>query len=530
MHSNLKSNLTNYKDNLFRFKKYWLIYLIFITITTFTTISHKNIVHPKFELIAFILVAFLGVFCILYYCSHKGGEELFKVAFVIILIFGLMCSLVVPTVDVSDEVEHLTRAEITSQGVLIPHWTGEEMGVDRLYNHTGGEMSDEMNVGAGYATIESIKFFDKHREITVFETDHDTNKINQSTFIRGSAFEQNPFYGYLPQAIGILIAKLFDMNLIWLLWLARIGNLLFYSTMVSLAIKITPKFKIPLLAVACIPITIYQAASASIDSMIFALGILSIAYFIRIYFRSEISHKEILIFSALSLLLGLCKLPYLAFIFLLIFIPRDRFKEKKHYYCIFLSIFVIGNIGILYSRYSTPTLLHSWRSQMNYINSTAQLNYLIAHPVQISNFFIQIFTTDLGYIANGVFNFFNGTLGAHYTDNYVFITLILQMFLAAVLFLYPSKTNFETKTKIGALLVALVIYIGTCFIQLLTWAYVGQMGLGISVRYFIPLFALIPLIMPHWEYCSQDKFNDYAVMLIIGFMATLILSFATKYY
>ena len=467
--------------------------------------------------------------CILYYFSHNRDEELFKVAFVIILCFGLICSFVVPIVDVSDEVEHLTRAELTSQGEFIPHWTGYDIGVDSLYNHTDGEFSKEINKGAGYESIQSFEFFQKNREVTVFETTHDTDKINESAYIRHSAFEQNPFYGYLPQAIGVFIAKLFDLNVIWMLWLARIANLICYAGLVSIAVKITPKFKIPLIAVACIPITIYQAASASIDSVIFGLGLLAVAYFIYMYNQSEISIKEILIFSALSLLLGLCKLPYLAFIFLLIFIPQKKFKKNNYYY-IFLGIVAVGLIGVLYSRYSTPALLHSWRSSYNYINSTAQLNYLINNPVQITNFFTRIFTEDLVHISNGVFNFFNGKPGLHYQDHYFFITSCLQIFLAIVLLAYPEKDDLDLKTKIGAFLVILIVYIGTCFVQLLTWAYVGEIGLGISLRYFIPLLALIPLIVPHRDYFPKDKFNNYAMVFVIAFMATLILSFVTKYY
>lgn len=430
--------------------------------------------------------------------------------------------------DVSDEVEHLTRAEITSQGVIIPHWTGKDIGVDRLYNHTDGEFSNVTNNNAGYVSISSIIFFSENREVVIFDTDYDTDVINKSECLAWSAFEQNPFYGYIPQAIGVFIAKLFDLNIIWMLWLARIANLICYAGLVSLAIKITPKFKMPLLAVACIPITIYQAASASIDSMIFGLGILTISYLIYLFTSSDITIKNIIIYSILCLLLGLCKLPYLAFILLLFFIPKKDFKDN--YYYVILGIIIVGIIGILYSRYSAPTLLYSWRSSMNYVNSTAQLNYIIANPNQIINFFNQIFTNDLGFIINGVFNFFNGKLGSHYTDNYVFITTCLQIFLAITLLGYPEKDNFKLKTKIGAILVLLIVYVGTCFILLLTWAYVGKLNLGVCTRYFIPLFALIPIIVPHREYISKESFNNYAITFIIVFMATLILAFATKYY
>lgn len=529
---NLKSKLIDFKNCLFSSKKFWLIFLIFFTILGLSTVSYENILHPKFELLMFIVLVLLGIFSIVYYFRHNSEKELFKVAFVIILCFGIITSFIVPIVDVSDEVEHLTRAEITSNGIIFPHWTGDDVGIDRLYNHTDKEFSDEKNLNVGFETISSLDFYDANREVTVFQTDHDTDKINHTTFIKGSSFEQNPFYGYLPQALGILIAKLFDLNVIWMLWLGRICNLICYAGLISLAIKITPKLKIPLLAVACIPITIYQAASISIDSMLFGLGILTIAYFIKLCMLQDnsIEIKKILIYMILCLLMGLCKLPYLAFIFLILFIPKNKFKNDTNTkIMVLLSIFVVAIIGILWSRYSTPTLMHSWRSQLNYVNSTQQINFLINNPNQFLSFFKQIFTTDLVYVFNGVFNFFNGKLGLHYQDNYNFITLCLQIFLAIVLFAYPNDERFDLKTRIGAFLIILIVYVGTCFIQLLTWAYVGQMGLGILVRYFIPLFALIPIVF-NTNYFKNEKIDKYCIVLIVTFMATLVFSFVTKYY
>ena len=277
----LKTIFKSYWDMLFQSKKYLLIYLVLIIVLGLSTLYGKIIVTPKFLILTFIVVALLGIFCILFYFLHNSDEELYKVAFVVILSFGLVCSLIVPICDVSDESEHLTRAEITSRGILIPHWTGEELGVEGLFNHTEGQVySSVRNDGAGFYTIESIKFFQKHLGETVFETSHDTDKINNAPYLAESAFEQNPFFGYLPQAIGVFLAKILDLNVIWMLWLPRIFNLVFYAGVISLAIKKTPVLKMPLLAVACIPISIYQAASVSIDCMIIALGIYSIAYFI----------------------------------------------------------------------------------------------------------------------------------------------------------------------------------------------------------------------------------------------------------
>lgn len=52
-------------------------------------------------------------------------------------------------------------------------------------------------------------------------------------------------------------------------------------------------------------------------------------------------------------------------------------------------------------------------------------------------------------------------------------------------------------------------------------------------KVLLPLFALLPIIVP-FRIGKLDKFkgsyDKYAMIFIIGFMATLILAFATKYY
>ena len=532
----LDVTLKDYKNMLFKSKKYWIIYLILILILGLSTVRQKNLYHPEFVILTFVVVAILGIFCILFYMLHNSNEEMYKVAFVFIICFGLVCSLIVPICDVSDETEHLNRAEITSQGVIIPHWTGEDVGVEGLYNHTEGErISSEKNPGVGFKSISAMNFFKKNLGMTVFDTNHDTDKINNTPAIVESAFEQNPFFGYLPQAIGILIAKLLDLNVIWVLWLARICNLLFYACVISLAIRKTPVLKIPLLAVACIPISIYQASSVSIDAMIISLSILAISYFIYMCKspKDSLSKKDIVIFSLICLFLGLCKLPYLSLIFLLLFVPSKNFsmERKNVYLTMLLGIIVVAVCGVLWSRYSAPTLLHSWRSSHNLINSTLQLEHVIQHPYRIVKFLTNIFTIEIWEMLRGVFSFFGARQFHHYTDKYYLVIFTILGYLAVTLLSYPKNVEFELKTKIGSILTILIVYIGTCFIQLLTWASVGYYNLGISTRYFVPLFALLPVAI--WikkNPIDGDTFDKYVIVFMVAFMATLIISFSTKYY
>ncbi len=536
MFEGIKDSPKNFSEILISSKRYWIVYLMFIAITFISTLSNNNFTNPPFVMATFLIVAFLGVLCIVFYFMQDSKEDLYKVAFIIILCFGIMSALIVPIADVSDEMEHLTRAEITSQGVMFPKWVSGEHNLDRLYNHTDeGRYSTQLNTDVGFETSQSHMFFLENLEKTVFETPDDTSKINKSTMLDGSSFEQNPFYGYLPQALGVFVAKLFDMNVIWMLWLGRIFNLIFYAGIISIAIKKSPVLKIPLLAVACIPISIYQAASVSIDSLIIGLGILTVAYFIYLY-KAEpgtLKNREIAIFCGLSLLLGLCKLPYLSFVFLLLFVPRKNFKNKNILLYALLGVFIVALLGVLWSTYSTPALMHSWRSKLNHVNVTMQLHYLMGHPINMWVFFRYMFTDGLNLTLSGLFNFFGASNPNHYSDHYTIITVLLWIFLAATLLFYPDKAKFDLRARGGSLIVLLMVYVGTGFVQLLSWSDVGNVSLGLATRYFLPLFALLPIIAS-FRINKLDRFKDnfdnYAMIFIVGFMATLILAFATKYY
>lgn len=520
-----------FKDLFSQSKKYLIIYLILISLLGISTIYNRNLHNPAFEISIFIIVAVLGCLSVLFYFS---SAELHRTAFVIILLFGIMTAMIVPICDVSDEDEHFTRAEITSQGVLFPEWIGDEIGIDRLYNHSDeGKYSNVKNEGVGFKTIESKTFFTDNREKTVFEVAGDTDKIDYTPLIDGSAFEQNPFFGYLPQAIGIFIAKLLDLNVIWMLWLGRIANLICYAGLIFLAIRKTPVLKMPLLAVSCIPIAIYQAASVSIDSMIIGLAILAIAFFIYMYKapKKSLELKDIAVFTFICLLLGLCKLTYLAFIFLILLVPKDNFNFTKVLPVSLTSISVVAIIGVLWSRYSTHALMHSWRSKLNFVNSSDQISYLIHNPMFAWKFISQIFTTDLYWMIYGVFNFFSAASENHYADTYYFILIVLLLFLFSILLFYPERNEFSLKARIGTLFVMLMVYVGTCFVQLLTWSSVAYVYLGINTRYFVPLFALIPIIVSLNIFdLDKSKFDKYSIVFILAFMASLILAFTTKYY
>ena len=112
----------NFRDNLFSTKKYWICFIaIFLALTLFR-FETINFQDPKIEIIAFIILSIVSIIILAYFQSNNDSKNLYKTAFVIILIFGLIASVVTPILYGPDEVEHFVRAELTSRGELFPEY------------------------------------------------------------------------------------------------------------------------------------------------------------------------------------------------------------------------------------------------------------------------------------------------------------------------------------------------------------------------------------------------------------------------
>jgi uncharacterized membrane protein len=449
----IKNALNFLKNDILELKYFIIIYFLILAFFSFSFFSLENYESPGFEIVILISLFILGLISIIYY--YKNTKSLDKVAFLIIIIFGVLCLFTTPINDVCDEQEHFVRSEILSEGIILPEYV-KIPGTDVF----------------GYKTIRSISILAENAGVNVFNTDVDDEKINYTTDYQGSAFTQNPFYGYLPQVIGIFIAKLLDLNMIWMLWLGRFFNLLLYAGICKIAIKKAPIFKIPLLVACCLPIAIYQGASMSIDSTINAFSFLSIGYFIYMYDSPDksVGWKEIGIFSISCLLVGLIKVPYLLLGFLLYLVPKEKFQNFKQYIASRFSVFGLFIVGILWNfGFATYQLKNSWRGEYfieNNVSASGQIDYIVNKPEESVPRFLQIGNTipktfyRFFYFSNSVREYSSNLLGVLY-----------GVFFGIYALVYPLSVKIKISNRIKFLLIAGTIYISTFLIQYLTCIY-----------------------------------------------------------
>lgn len=339
--------------------KLFLIYVFSLSLIALYCFNYENLLNPVKELCVLLFLFVIG-FVVINYSIDRNEENIHLVAFVIIILFGLMFVFLSPFNAATDEPEHFVRAEITSQDLVFPQYDEE--------NH-------------GFLTITSVATVP--RNANVFETDWDDSKINHTMTYYDSAFEQNPFYGYIMPAIGINLAKMLDLNQIWLLWMGRLFNLLLYATICMIAIKSSPIMKMPMFVVACLPLSVELGASLNMDALTLSLSLLVIAYFFKLYKSSSISKKDIMKFFTLILILSLTKVTLGIFSLLILIIPRDKFENKNYLYLSIMGIAALFVILLFWNSHGINGLYHSWRGQRfieRGVDPQLQLSYILHDP------------------------------------------------------------------------------------------------------------------------------------------------------
>lgn len=453
-----------------------------------------------------IAIVTLGISAIMFIDTKKIHNSVF----VIIIISGILSAIVNPILDIPDEQCHLARSELTSRGVLFLKENWEDY---KISNSVKDVLDNQ------YKTLENTELLHKKGDNRL---EHNFNNYANA----------NIFIGYIPMTLGLIIGKIavsLGFSSIVILFLGRFFNLLFYSVIVRYAIKIAPAFKIPLSIIAIMPMSIFIAASYNTDGVTYSLALLVISYFLYIYKKENISISQIRIFTILSIILGLVKLPYCLLGGLLIFIPRDKYASLKTYY---KSIFYVGIIAIISLGWAGISVINSANSPYNQyyldnnINSKEQLIYILNNPVRFTkNFLYSAFNNINGYLEQlSTFGWLTYNWGSG-------LVAIYPIFLFSTVLLYPTKIDLCKKSKVGVMIVALGIFLSTSLTLYLTWNPVGSNSLvGVQGRYFVPMIALLSLISSNkFEKDNENRDKKYIYIAFI-FLFIYLISILNKYY
>ena len=304
---------------------------------------------------------------------------------------------------------------------------------------------------------------------------------------------------YLPQALGICLARLLHLGYIPLVYLGRLFNLLAFAGMAALAVRIMPFKKELLMAVSCLPMTLHLAASFSYDTAFIGLSMLFLAWcFYLAYEKEKVTVKDTVVLALLLILLEPGKIVYLPVAGICLFIPSSKFKSKRNYWisvisvitAVVLAVFLVNRLVL--SAWATTTESYvGWSEAAGYT-----LQDVWEHPYQIFQVYYETLVTQFDYYLTTMLGGFLGNLDPNLT-----VPPFCLMILWYVLFISVIRREGEEAPMSGGqkLWMVILVFLSACLVlasMLLGWTpreltYIT----GVQGRYFIPLLPLVLLVV-----------------------------------
>lgn len=482
----------------------YLCLIVTVVILIIVFWCSKNLNFGKAEIITCVTVIFVLLVCLYVYIFFE--IRFYRWCFCFLILTGGLSLLLQPIFNIPDEVAHFARAEIVSEGRLI--------------------MDPDENT---FDTIQAVEDLKDYFGTSFVHTDLQGKKVDYTPVKVGHAAAINMSFLYFPQAVGILIAKILNLDIIWLLWLGRFMNLCCYCILVSIAIKIAPHWKFVLFFIAALPMSIQQAASVSPDAMINGLSILIIGYFLYLYYREsqEISKREIVIFAIIGILITLAKVTNIFIVGLVLLLPMKNMDKKNSVVVKLLVIVFIAVIGGLYYFYTTTFAPNS--EQVSYliesnVNSKEQIQYILTEPIKWSHDFVSNIVDQFGYFI-GLLNQF-GWL----EYGYPLLTIVSVFGFAKVCF-QEQGVKISVLNKFLILLMVMGIYVSSCLALYITWTPVGGDFIsGMQGRYLIPMIALCSLLFSSSRVKKKKESYIIDMTMVICMIGAMLVTTAVRYF
>jgi len=405
--------------------------------------------------------------------------------------FGILFACVTPPLQAPDEIRHLGRAFLISEGRL-----GAEMreGHPRvLVPRSIPSMPARLGEGLGMhpERRQNPRWLEREFDLPA--------RLNLRVWVSMPTL-YSPLV-YLPQALAIRMARGLDTPVVTYVYVGRLANLAAYLTLLALALHLVPAHRFALLAVALLPTPLFLAGSLSGDAVTTGLAFATVGAIWR-EARAESGPMRIgsvAGLGALAAALSLAKPGYALAVALVLAIPGARFSSRARRAAAVSSWLACGLVpGALWALYivslgTEPTVTAGgggdqprWVAQLQWIavDPIAFLGVIVASVRELGWLWM---TSLIGLLGHGD-TWLPGWLHR----------LAAATVLAVALLDGGEKSPVRGFARAWALGLGAGGVLVTLCIGYLGWNQVGNpLVLGVQGRYFLPL---APILIPalHW--------------------------------
>lgn len=472
-------------------------------------------VYFRLYVVLFLMLS-VSVVLICFSAGKKYGS-LQNMFVIIATTAGIAFAFIGPAVQECDGWDHFVRSMDVSYGNVLGSFVN--------LTHEDGVITVPANLGKfDYHEIDSsdgtTPEFTYHLQHSYFSKETRTIKYTGGVT---SVF-------YWPQGLGIWIARTLGMSMYGVVVMSRLFNLLAYISVTYFAIRLMPMFRNIFTLIAVLPLSLYQAASDSPDSLLNAFCFLFIALCFRYAYEEEVklTWKNALGLGVLLTCIFMCKYVYIFIGILVFMIPKDRFKDRRTYWISF-GIAMLPLIG--FGSILTLKMLNSIGTVQATAGGVTQMQYIRQNPMTLLK--------ALANTANFYFRYYVEWLNTLGSMNYPLnaLVVIVPGFIVGVGCLDVDEKARKMKTlhkwfcgiafalSMISLLVAL--YIGDGRINKVG----ADVILGGQGRYFIAVMVLAVAALAskkvenHIEYFSTKVIGAMSIMLCCSVLMLLMMCY-----
>ncbi|RGJ66387.1 DUF2142 domain-containing protein [Dorea formicigenerans] len=351
------------------------------------------------------------------------------------------------------------------------------------------------------------------------------NVIAKKTLLRTPLSMKN--IGYIPQVIGISVARVFHMNSEQLLYMGRLFALIWYCFIMYWAIKLIPEWKMILWIIGLCPMTLQQVVSYNYDSVLLGITFFLVAYTLFLKFdKDKITKRDIIIIGISVFGIASIKFVYLPLVGIALLIPKEKFDGMKKKCLISALICVIGVGGILITNLATMTHIVTTGADSGTTAIGNELTYFsmasfIHQPKEVIKVFYRTFEfSTSGYIESML----AAPLG--WIDLGMPSLVILGLVVLLMLCWQKKNVNvkFNWKEKIWLIFIGIMIIFLVMLSLMIDCTYVGSRTiLGIQGRYFLPILSVLLIATQTNKLTLQtNQIEKYEPIILIAIQAYAI--------
>lgn len=319
----------------------------FKTNSEFSTTGLMISINNEFQ-INYLRVIFLigGMFAIAFVIrSKKLFQTRLELIFIVFsLLFGGFIILFNGTNQLSwDEYVHYDNAYRASFGQTI--------------RYTEAAIQMKGNVTPSFDTLEERELLENYTQ--------ERNDYSSADIKNQQRFVQYNVRAYLPQSIMLALARLLGLPFAWGYMLGKLGNLLFYTLVMAIAIRLSKIGKIYIAIIGLLPTPLFLATAYAYDAVVTAFVFLGFVLWLNEILEKE---KKLKWYTILAMILCFVlgtwsKVIYIVMMLLLCFLPKEKFDSKWKSGLFRVGIIVI--VGML--------LITIYKSPIEATGATAEL-------------------------------------------------------------------------------------------------------------------------------------------------------------